>query len=492
MKNFNVAANFNSRLFLINGGIFRCGVKPQFAECAAVDSLSQDRGDITKVECPSKHRYGEFDEVYSFSGELSRVTTTLTTYMSHKSASQFANLFRDDCSFDLHVHFGECQNPSDFNQYDKALILSDVRTTSWGTDPLGVLSAADKGVVQETLEVSAAYILEVINLKYGRTGTASVTDGEIVAAVVADTKTCGGTCGDSSDGCQVVFMVTDDGFLYYSTDGGYNWEKEEAVDVATNVTSIPVDLVVVGDTIIVVTADDMLYSTSREAFLKDSSTATWDVTDISASATLAGSLVAADSAYDLGVLVGAGGVILSVDMYGEVRVEENGGLTASDLNAVDVGSEGVLIGGSAGTVLFSPDGTNFEVAVSAPSAAAISSVLMKSEKNWIVGTETGELWCTDNQGVTWERVTFPGWAGATTPVVSLQSSGPHVVYMIQNNKFLRSIDGGSSWIVQPSNTKTPFPTATLTTIAACYDDVNKVVVAGVNGGVGTVIVGEPN
>jgi len=222
MRNLNVAGNFQGRVFVFRDGVEQCNVEPMFLECAGVDSISQDIGDVTSVECPSPYRYGDFEEVYSFTGERSRVTTTLTTYMSRVSRSDFFKLLDDNCQFDLHIHFGECQNPSDFTKFDKALILESVRATSWSTDALVSLTSSDKGIIQETVDISASKFIELINLTYAEVASATTVDGGFVKAIVADTKSCGGTCDKASDGCQVQFAITNDGYLYYTKNGGYD------------------------------------------------------------------------------------------------------------------------------------------------------------------------------------------------------------------------------------------------------------------------------
>lgn len=488
MKNFNVAGNFQARVFIFRDGVLQCNVTPEFFESISVDGLSQDRGDITKIEQPSAKKYGEFDEVYSFSGELSRVTTTITTYMSRVSASQFFKLFEDDCAFDMHVHFGECQNPSDFTSFDKAFIFEDVRATSWSTDPLIALTSGDKGIISETLDISARRILDLINLQYDESSSAVTVDGGFVKGIVADSKNCGGDCDEPSDGCRTQFAVTDDGYLYYSVDGGNSWAKRMVIDIVATATRIPTDLIAVGNSIIILTEDDYVYVASRSEFLADPAGATFDALDVSSVITLA----AADSTFNKGFIVGTAGTVATIDIYGEVELIEDGSQTSENLLSVAADESGtVLAGGANGALIASNDEGLSWTAPNSPTTEDVSAVLIKSSRNWIIGTATGELWCTDNAGATWTRTAYPGWASATTPVVDLRRNSTHVVYMLQNNRLLRSIDGGSSWTVEPSGTKKPFPTMTKNSIIACHDNINTLTVVGEDTGTGIIAVGRP-
>ena len=488
MKNFNVAGNFQARVFIFREGVFRCNVSPEFFECMAIDSLAQDRGDITKIECPSPTKYGEFQEVYSFSGELSRVTTTVTTYMSRVSLSDFFKLFLDDCPFDMHVHFGECQNPTDFTQFDSALIFEDVRATSWGTDPLIALQSADKGIIQETMDISARRVLQLVNLYYTEVSTNVTVDGGFVKSVVADSRSCGGNCDNPSNGCQTQFAVTDDGYLYYTVDGGYVWAAEQVIDTAVETTAIPIDMAVVGDSILILTADDQVYVGSRREFLLSPSTATWDATDVSSALTVN----AMDGTLNNGLIVGQSGTVASVNIYGDVEIVEDGALTSEHLLSVHLNQDGTaLTGGANGALLFSVDNGDTWDAPTSPTTDDIVSVWAKSNRNWLIGTDAGAVWCTDDAGATWARVSFPGWGTATAPVLDIKGNSSHVLYMLQNNRVLKSIDGGSSWTVEPSNSKKTFPTGTWASIAACSDDINTVTVVGVNAATGIIVRGNP-
>lgn len=487
MRQFNKAANFESRAFVFKDGIYACGKAPAYFECVAVDALSQDRGDITEPECYSPYRYGEFEKLTSFSGELSRLTTTLTTYMSRASASDFLKFFKDDCPFDLHIHFGSCQNPSDFDQFDKAIILTDVRPTSFSTEALMTLASGDKALIQESIDVSAREMIELINLQYSEVASTVTVDGGFVKGIVADTKTCGGACATSSDGCQVQFAVTSDGFLYYSQDGGLTWAAQEVIDIDVETTSIPIDLMFVGESLVIVTDDDLLYVADRDSFLLSPSSATWDVLDVSGS--IAAS--AADGLYNDGVIVGDAGVVLGLNIYKEVTVLHNGNVTSENLSSVDVSFNTILAGGANGALIYSSnDGETWSL-VTSPTSDDITSVLVKNNKNWIIGTATGELWCTDNEGLTWTAASYPGSTTATTPITSLVSPMSHIVYMLQGNRVIRSVNGGHSWKTEPSNSKKPFPTITKASIIACADNINTLTVVGTNAATGSIVLGTP-
>lgn len=481
---YNIAGNDQARLFLLQNGIFTCNVNPQYLECASIDSLAQDRGDITKIECPSPYRYGEFVEVYSFSGELSRLTTTLTTYMSQSGLSTFRKLFLDDCSSDLHLHFGLCEDPTDFTKYSKALVFEDVRVTSYGTDPLVALQSADRGIIQETVDISAAGMIEIVPLTYSEIGSAVTDDGPFVKLIVHDRRNCGTDCDEASDGCQRWFGVTDDGVLYGTEDGGTTWVQDEITTDGgvTPIADTPNDLVASGDYLVVSTVEGNVYNISWKEWFDDTTTS-WDVValDFNAMDTFFGRIYA----------VGDTGTVYSVTRLADATTLLNGSLTSENFNDVDVLSNSILVGGANGALVYSDNSGNTWTSVSAPTADAISSVLMKSERNWLIGTATGQVWCTDNSGSSWTRVQFPGWATASDPVDDIQMATPHIIYLGQNSKLYKSIDGGTNWVAAPEGSNDPFPTmAALNSIATCAENANVVMIGGDIGGTNAVIRGQ--
>ena len=480
---YNVAGNDNARLFILRNGVNSAGGKPEYLEHASLDSLSQDRGDLTSVESPSPFKYGEFIEVASFSGALSRIGSTLTTYMSQTSLSLFRKLFLDDCPIDIHLHFGLCDDPTEFTSYNKALILTDVRITTYGTDPLVAMVSDDRGVIQENIDITAAQLLEIVPLTYKAVSSAVTTDGPFVKILVRDSKNCGTDCDTPSDGCQRWFAVTNDAVLYSTEDGGVTWASDEITldGGVTPITDTPTNMVATGEYLLVLTAEGNLYTVSWKDWLEDSTTS-WTSVALDANSI--------DSFYGLVYAVGDSGTAYSISNLADVVPVLNGVLTTENLLAVDVTRYGVLAGGVNGALLYANDsGTNWNV-VSSPTTASIVAVLAKSDKNWIIGTATGEVWATENKGATWVRIQYPGWAAASSAVTSLEMATPHIIYLGQNNKVFKSIDGGNTWKTAPEHGSIPFPTmAALNSIATCEDDPNIVMIAGGIGATGGIVKG---
>jgi hypothetical protein len=88
----NYARNDHARAWVFPNGVAGCCSDKLYTSCLIVDALTQSRGDITRIECPAENSYGQFTEIDGIPGEVSRMTTTLTTRYTRNERSQFRRL----------------------------------------------------------------------------------------------------------------------------------------------------------------------------------------------------------------------------------------------------------------------------------------------------------------------------------------------------------------------------------------------------------------
>lgn len=480
MAQQNVMMNDLSRMFLFNEGIYVVDPDPEYFARLGVEGLSQDRGEPEDVEVPSQTQYGKFDKVASIPGELSRMTTTLTGRMSRTELSRLYQMFIDDCTIDAQLHFGLCNDPEDFDTFDKAMIFEDVRVTSFSTEALVALQASDRAVVNESVDISIGRYYEVIKLLYGTRGASETVDGEIVNVTISDRQNCGTGCDEKSNGYSKIFAATADGFVYASSDGGLTWNTN---DLSTQLG--------VGETIVGAcvykTAYMLLDSVGHLHYAPkvDILDNTAVFTEIDTALTGAGAAIASfgTNAYVSGA---SGDIAMITDAEGSTElVNTDASVT---LSAINVGEDGtVVVAGASGVVKYSFDGEVWYSATTLSGTPTVSCVLVKSKQNWIVGTTNGQLWGTANSGKTWVRMTYPGWGSNTTEITTITAGTGHVLYMSTDGKLYRSVNSGSSWVEQPDSTAT-FPTLDTINSIAAYGP-NFVVIGGDNGGAGILVVG---
>lgn len=475
--NMDLARNDLARVFLFRDGIYKVGGGAEFLNALGVDGLSQDRGDITSIEAPSPIRYGEFVEVSALPGEVSRMTTSLSGRMSRTELSAFYSLFNDNCKFDLHLHFGQCQRPDDFNQYDKVMVLEDVFVTSFSTDPLVAIQSGDRAAINESIDISIGSFYEIVSLIYSSRATGQIlaTDGPIAAVRMCDIKSCGDACTDRSNGCLKGFAVTNDGFIFSTVDGGQSWTRLAMVNnqSAAPVSAI-VDMICYQENVIVLDAAGNFWYADREELLAGNVTQF----NVQASGLTVGNAI--DSFLGTAVAVGNSGQVVVMKNQ-TIATFTSTVLGAQNLLAVNISQNGYIVAvGANGAVYFSKDGSTWNTAT-APANQSLTSVVVKSDTNWIVGAANGSLWATDNRGVTWSQISYPDWLTASTPVNDLTMSTPHVLWMAQGTRLLRSIDGGTSWTVEPNNRTASITAAEITAVGSCLFDPNFILVGGAIG-----------
>jgi photosystem II stability/assembly factor-like uncharacterized protein len=484
----NLAQNDLARLFVFEDQTATCNKPWAYMSAVSMDGLSQDR-DVTKFEAPSDAQLGEFDEVAVIPGELSRLTTSLTGRLSRTELSTFRKLFAKQCPIDLHLHFGLCQRPDSFSEYDKALVFENVYITSFGTDPLVALQSGDRNVINETIDISIGRYYEVVPLTYtSRSSTVVATNDALIDVLFVDLPTCG-TCGTKSDGCQRAVTVSSDGYVYLSEDGGLTWVAlAQPVDILAAALALPVAAVAFqGDLLIVTSAGVVWRANLNDLF--DGTVTVWDTS------ALAGISVADMAQYNnkVVVVVGTTGDIQYFNQYGDTAtVAENGTLVTSDIKRVAVGPTGTFVAAtSVGAVVYSEDGAIWQLASAVPAVAVASAVMVKGPSNFEVGFASGALYCTSDAGKTWTQIKYPGYASGLGAIKDLSLATNHVAYLAQGTRVLRSIDGGVTWTVQPDSRQT-MPTVTaFAAVAGCGYDPNRVIAVGEASvaGTGVVVVG---
>jgi len=473
-SNRAIATNDTARGWIFKSSVFVNDDPPELFNCLAIDGLSRDFGEPTRIECPDPDQYGNFIEIGTVGAETSRLSTSLSGRFSRTELSSLYKLASSNCAFDMQIHMGQCQRPDRRNEYDKVLVLENVTITNWSTDPLVAMTSGDRAVINESADISVGNYYEVVNLVYTIRGETQSVDGTLVSAEYYDIRNCG-TC-NRSDGCQKVFAVSTDGFGYYSVDGGVNWTRTLIADAAAAiVVGTVVDAMAYQGYYIALTAAGVFWYIDIVDWTEGVSLVWTQV-----ASGLPGAGTSLTSYGDFGLVVGAGGVVSKFVNQDVGTTVVDDGTAALSVALVDVHTNGeVSVAVGLATVIYSLNGIKWQPAASIPVAAkTYSAVLVRSAKNWFVGTTDGELWNTDDGGVTWVQVAYPGWLSPTNGINDLQLSTNHILWMAQDARLLRSIDGGVSWVQEPNTRTNTFSVTALNSIASCTYDPNVIISVG--------------
>ena len=488
MSNFVPSKTGNTRVFLIEG---RAGPdnQPSFQSCLKAGSPDQSFGDVTDIKCPDPNAYGKYVVIGQIQGEQGRATVDLTGRYALDLESTLLRLARERCPVDVQIHMGACKNPSDFNQYDKILVLESAIPTNWSTDgDLGSLTDADESAINEVAPVSADTMYEILPLLVIERGQSVVTN-EVLDVISYDTHACGGDCETESDGCMKFYAIstaaggspTTPADILSSPDKGTTWYADDIDSLGA--AEAPSALAGLGRYIVVVSnASNSLHYALQSEIDTIGFDETWtEVTTGFVAAAEPNDCFRARGGVVLWIVGDGGYIYKCTDPTTGVTAVDAGVATTEDLRAVHCYSDSfVLAGGDNGSLVFCTDGATFVTAPTSPFGAAeqIRAVWAKSKTEWWVGGSTGELFYSLDGGDSWTLVADYGAsiydiAFANDTIMYVASATAAVAGQIR-----RSLDGGYSFNVLPETTTTMPANDRINAVAACPEDPNLVVGVG--------------
>jgi len=167
MGDFIPAQTGLSRVFIIEGRA-RPDHAPEYQSCMRGQALSKSFGDVTDIECPDPNRPGAYVKIGEVQAGDERATLTLEGRYAIDMRSRMLQLAQRKCALDVQLHFGDCEDLSNHNNFKKILFLEDARLLSYDTEDLGSLQSADSAPINETVELSATTIYDIIKQSYSQ------------------------------------------------------------------------------------------------------------------------------------------------------------------------------------------------------------------------------------------------------------------------------------------------------------------------------------
>lgn len=451
--------------------------------------LSYGQGGLTPVRVPSDEAYEQFDTVDSIQGQPDLPSLPVTFRMT-RNLSQVYRMARKRCIVDVQLHFGACKNPADFNNgWEKVGILDQSRITTYGTGDLGAMDADQNAPVDENVEFVGQDWYEVVPLTPSVSGTAAITD-EVIKVLICDQRTCG-ECGLDSDGCQNIFAIVSDtsgspglnARIMYSKDQGATWSSQVVNSMAA--AEVPVDAVCAGPYIVIFSGgsnDRMHYALITEVLR---GIAVWNAVATGFVGAGSPSKAYAHNAENIWV-TGDGGYIYKItDPTNSASAKTSGDITTQNLKGIhSYDDTNVVAVGASNVVLLSRNGgTSWALQTGPAAGVQMNAVWMTGANSWLIGSNAGVLYFTEDAGLTYTTIGIPDSAsGIINDIRFSKRSVGYIGRSMTSNpraQILRSIDGGYSWFKAEGKETMPLG-QTINSIAACEDNPNLVFGGGLD------------
>lgn len=487
-----------TRVWLIEGRAGRKH-KPEYMGFFSLGGYNWDLGAVEPIYVPSDKAYGKFEEAGTFRGEESRPTTSFVGRYAANFKSRLIQLARAGCAFDLQMHIGKCEDPTKFDAAQKYMVFENVSLESISSDDLGALDPGSQGLVNETGEVSASRLYEIMPMTYAsRAG--NVITNEIVDVVRAGNQSCG-DCDESNSGCQDFYAISlaaggspgTPADVVFSHDKGLTWFAHD-ID-SLGVGDDPSGIAVLDDYVVVVSNDGGdAHIAPRSEFKSGGDPQFVQITN---GFEVGG---APNGIWNVGsraFIVGDGGHVYAMDNPADgVTVIDAGGVTVENLLKVHGLTDdfAVAVGENGTIVIIRDSGTSLS---NSPVGAGvtITGVDVRNDQEWDVVTSDGRAFYTMDGGQTWTEFTA-ALPGTKTAMNAIRRSTETVMYAsgVVNGRaaLWSSFNGGSTWVREVRGTSIIPLADRINALAVCGDiDADFLVGVGLadNATDGFVIVG---
>lgn len=485
-----------SRLWIIEDRASPANV-PELKGNARGMGPSQSLGDRTAVREPDPGRYGGYQITDAIKGEKGLVTIPIE-YRAGYTRDAFLELARKGCPFDIQLHYGQCEDPTDFQDFQKIMVFEAADISNWAQGEQGAFEQGSEAIVTGTIDTNALDHYEVFPIVVQEIGASELVQ-EVVAVSICDSKQCG-ACGIASDGCQAFIALTKShggspglpAEIIFSTNGGATLGQ-------TNVDSLtaaedPTDGTCSGSYYVVVSNESgsLHYAPLGDLY---AGIETWaEVLTGFVGGGEPNAIFSMGSAYNW--IVGDGGYIyFTDDVTSGVTPQSSGGVTTQDLAAIHgVDMTHLVAVGALNVVLITSNGgTTWSLLTGPAVGVSLTSVWMKSRTEWLVGTADGRLFYTRNSGLTWTVKAFAGsGAGAIEDIKFATDTVGYMSHTLSGaGRLFRTYNGGQSWKLMPDGQGTVPANDKINSIGACGEDVNRVYAGGLgaNGTDGMLLVG---
>lgn len=471
------------------------------SSCAGMTGPEVPLGDFETRWCQDPKRAGGFRRSSKIRTAPDLITFDLTTKLG-----KIDYLDRLNCSFSQRARFALCGEREDVANYDPFMLaFCNVGINSKSYEDLVVTSEENNDEIIVTASASADYEYRVKKITPARTGSSALLgDAAINDIEYCDSPDCGGYCGDPSDGCTIVFGVTDADTTPYTNPnlvkgvknlntGAIVWSTLPIMGLNGNAENIECS----GNRVGVTSSSDSAFAYNVDANQDQDE---WNVVTLTRTPSTNHNALYARTQREWWLGCNGGYILKSVDGGANWSEVHSATITTQNILSVYAYDQNLIVaGGAGGVMLKSSDGgqTWQDITETSTTAASILKIIIPPNrtKEIYAGTNNGRIYRSTNGGDTFSRVAFDGDSVGT--VDDLDFCGPcagDVMFILHNDagpraRILRDLSGGAGGAdieIVMDYTQVIGGGIDLNALACC--SVNEVIAAGENFGGYPVVV----
>lgn len=422
--------------------------------CASMSGPTVPKGGTEIRWCQDPQRAGKFKISSQFRTAPDQVSGDLMTKLG-----KLDYLEDLECPFSLRARYANCGEREDPGNYDPLMLTyCDTQLQEHSYEDLVVTDPANEDEILVTAPWQANYEYRVKHISPARIGTAAELGDQAINDIeYCDSADCGGYCGDRSDGCAVIFAVTDADATPYAAPNLIKGVKNLSTDVITwTVTPIlglnsSVEAIeCAGSTLIVTSNGDGKVAYNSEAGDQDE----WVVITLGKAPSPFHAALHMRTAREGYIGAADGYIYKTVDGGRSWNAVHSGQHTTQRINAVWAYDKAlVYAAGDAGVMLKSTNGGKTWQDIT--EVATVASTLLKiivppsRPKEVYVGANNGKIYRSTDEGATFSAITFDGdGVGSVDDIDFCGPCGSNVMFILHNDsgprgRVLRDLSGGS-------------------------------------------------
>lgn len=419
-----------------------------FYGCLQIDGLSQDQGETTPIYCPSTTERNRWDIVDEFEAAPALPTWDFTQQADRYSRDAWWTIKETGCRFNAFVTIASCGRPDDPDVWDSAYLLTHNKMTTF-TPPatMNPLEGDGNAVAQLTGSNTARDMERILQLLFEEQADTTVV-AEVVDGTYYDAIQCG-ACGEQSDGCRKEYWLTAansgspglSSQIVYSEDNEATWATD---DINTLGGLSGSRMTIVRNYVVVVS----VASGSHHYKLISNLGTAGGWTEVAGGYATGPRCIYSKSSTQTFVGGQGGYIYLMSNPTQAVTTLTDGSVTTQHVLDID-GDRSTVVGVcESNAILYSQNsGETFTLVTGPEVGQNLTTIWVRDNNMWIVGTGNGNLYYTLNSGTTWTQIVIDSDIAVINDIKFAENGvvGYLAAQTLTAGRVYRTVDVGNSW-----------------------------------------------